>query len=57
MSLAKEIQSINKQLGAISPVVSVATYLGVSPVVAAGLVTVAMFVSFMLFFSIGTNFI
>lgn len=57
MSLAKEIQSINKQLGAIGPVITVATYLGVSPVVAAGLVTVALFVSFMLFFNIGTSFI
>ena len=55
--IAKEIQALNKQLGGIAPVVTAATYLGVSPFAAAALTTVALFVSFMLFFNIGTSFI
>lgn len=55
--LQKEFQALNKQLGAIGPVVQVSGYLGVSPLAAALLVTVAVFVSFMLFFNIGTGLI
>jgi hypothetical protein len=55
--LQKEFNALNKQLGAIGPVVQVSSYLGVSPLAAALLVTVAVFVSFMLFFNIGTGLI
>lgn len=55
--LHKEIHSLNKQLADIGPVVQVSTYLGVSPVASAALVIVALFVSFMLFFNIGTGLI
>ena len=55
--LAKEIHSLNKQLGAVGPVVQVSGYLGVSPFAAASLVSVALFVSFMLFFNMGTSLI
>jgi hypothetical protein len=55
--LHKEIHSLNKHLSEVGPVVQVSSYLGVSPFAAAALVVVALFVSFMLFFNIGTGLI
>jgi hypothetical protein len=55
--LQKDIQSLNKQLSAIGPLVQTSTYLGVSPIAAGGLAVIAVFVSFMLFFNVGTSMI
>ena len=55
--LQKEFQTWNKQLSTIGPIVQGAAYLGVSPVAAALLAIFAGFVSFMLFFNIGTSMI
>jgi hypothetical protein len=55
--IQKEIESLNKQLSSIGPVVQTAAYLGVSPFAAASLASIAVFFSFMLFFNIGTSLI
>jgi hypothetical protein len=55
--LQKEFKTWNKQLSTIGPLVEASTYIGVSPLAAAVLATVAAFVSFMLFFNMGTSMI
>ena len=55
--LASQIQTLNKRLSAVGPAVQAANHLGCSPVAAAGILAVALFVSLMLFFNIGTSLI
>ena len=55
--LQKEFHALNKQLSGVAPLVQVSGYLGVSPLASAFLLATAMFVSFMLFFNIGTGLI
>jgi hypothetical protein len=55
--LAKQLQGINKQLSQVQPVVQVATYLGVSPLVAVIAAASALIVSLLLIFNVGTGLI